>query len=408
MFNTEQKLQFSEIIEELGNYLDITENQHNDAVKSYKFVGEWLSAEGSPLSIYEPEILPQGSFMLGTMIQPVNPDDDLDIDLVCRLNGKQLNWTQYNLKQIVGDRLLSHGIIRKLVVIPDGRRCWTLKYSEGEKFHLDVLPAIVSKGYKMIFNKAFASSDFKDTESLAIRITDKKDPLYRSSTDTTTWLKCNPFGYGIWFGQQAALSLQKTALLFEAVQPVPKFQKTKLPLQRVVQILKRHRDMMFNHDEHKPISIIITTIAARSYNKESNITDALLNIIDKMPQQLEERYSPKHGRMIKWISNPVNPEENFADKWVDEPQKERNFFSWIHQVRKDITDATNQRGIHMIQESMKKPFGREVISKAFDSYAENQRRKRESGILKMAPATGILGSVGNTVKNHNFHGEKEK
>jgi hypothetical protein len=35
----------------------------------------------------------------------------------------------------------------------------------------------------------------------------------------------------------------------------------KTPLQQAVQILKRHRDMMFADDpEHKPISVIITTL----------------------------------------------------------------------------------------------------------------------------------------------------
>ena len=80
--NNEQKKQFNSIFEELSKALDITETQYNNAVNSYNAVGEWLSEGNSPLSAYDVEILPQGSFMLGTMIRPINDDDDLDIDLV--------------------------------------------------------------------------------------------------------------------------------------------------------------------------------------------------------------------------------------------------------------------------------------------------------------------------------------
>lgn len=89
MLTQEQKIQFNEILEELGENLDISETQFNAAVKSYEAVGNWLSKEDSLLSRYKPEILPQGSFMLGTMIKPVHEKGDLDIDLVCELTGKK-------------------------------------------------------------------------------------------------------------------------------------------------------------------------------------------------------------------------------------------------------------------------------------------------------------------------------
>jgi len=54
---------------------------------------------------------------------------------------------------------------------------------------------------------------------------------------------------------------------------------------------------------------------------------------------------------------------------------------------------------------MKKPFGDEVINKAFSSYGNGLLTKRESGNLKMAKSTGALGSIGTTVKGHNFHGK---
>ncbi len=105
MLTTEQKKQFSEIFEELSNNLDISETQHNNAVKSYQAVGNWLAQEDSILAKYKPQILTQGSFLLGTVIQPINDTDDIDIDLVCELTGKNADWSQKDLKRIVGERL---------------------------------------------------------------------------------------------------------------------------------------------------------------------------------------------------------------------------------------------------------------------------------------------------------------
>lgn len=406
MLTHEQKEQFSEIIEEVGKTLDVTKSQYDAAVRSYQYVGEWLSEGDSPLAPYSPEILPQGSFLLQTMIQPINNQDDLDIDLVCKLEKIQQGLTQARLKKMVGDRLQANGTLAKLLVHPDGRRCWTLAYADSAKFHLDVLPSVVSTGYKTILEKAFSAVDFADTQSLGVRITDKKANNYHTSTNLHEWLKSNPFGYAIWFQNCCRIARDEVRMLSEAVQPVPQYQINKLPLQRVVQILKRHRDMMFNGDEHKPISIIITTLAAKAYTKETHTIEALQNVVSRMRSYIGDT-NPHTGRAEKWVANPVNQEENFADKWKEFPIRETNFYHWLDAVEADVKHIVAQRdkGLQLISESMVKPFGRDVITKAFSNYGANQLKKRESGTLKMAAGTGVLGSVGTTVKGHNFHGK---
>lgn len=193
----------------------------------------------------------------------------------------------------------------------------------------------------------------------------------------------------------------------EAIEPVPTYQKEKLPLQRVVQILKRHRDMMFNGDEHKPISIIITTLAARAYQKETNILEALLNVVSRMELFIGEE-NPHTGQKMKWISNPVNDEENFADKWTETKAKQDNFYKWLNQVKLDIQTTLGKGSLSLIVESMKKPFGDEVINKAFSSYGDGLLTKRESGNLKMAAVTGTIGSSGRaSIPQHKPFGKNE-
>ncbi len=407
MLTTEQKKQFSDILEELGKSLDITETQYDNAVKSYQHVGEWLSEGDSPLIPHRPEILPQGSFLLQTMIRPILEEDELDIDIVCKLEKTQQGLTQYALKQMVGNRLKANGTLLKLLKLPDGRRCWTLQYAESSKFHLDVLPSVVAPGYKDILEKAFSATEFADTQKLGVRITDNQSPIYRTSTNLREWMKSNPFGYAIWFQNQCKTSVHEVKMMSEAIQPVPKFQKNKSPLQRVVQILKRHRDMWADGDEHKPISIIITTLASKAYRKETNIIEALVNVVNSMEDYIEE-FNPFTGKKMKWISNPVNEEENFADKWQEVHQKQINFFNWLEQVRADINSMRQQRGLQMIQESLEKPFGKNVITKTFSSYGDKYLKTRESGGLKMAAGTGMLGSTGRTpVTQHTNFGKDE-
>lgn len=404
MLTIEQKKQFSDILEELGKELDISESQYDNAVRSYQYVGEWLSEDDSPLAKYSPEILPQGSFLLQTMIKPILEEDELDIDIVCKLEKIQAGLTQYTLKQMVGDRLKANKTLLKLLEIPDGRRCWTLQYADSAKFHLDVLPSVVVAGYKAILEKAFSATEIADTRSLGVRITDKKSPIYKTSTNLREWMKSNPFGYAIWFQNCCRTSVHEVKMMSEAIQPIPKFQKNKTPLQRVVQILKRHRDFWANGNEHKPISIIITTLASKAYRKETNIIEALVNVVNTMEDHIEIRYIPELGKSIKWIANPVNEEENFADKWLEVPEKQTIFYNWLAEVKDVINTITQQRGLQRIQESLKKPFGEDVINKAFNNYGESLYRSREDGNLKMATGTGALGAEGIPVKKHTFHG----
>jgi hypothetical protein len=360
------------ILQELSNRLDISETQYEMALKSYRFVAEWLAQDGSPLAIYSPDILPQGSFLLGTMIKPVMEEDELDVDLVCQLSGKQPEWTQFNVKQKVGDRLKDHGTFERMLD-EEGRRCWTLVYSDGTRFHMDILPAIINSNYRVILKSAFANLD-NQSNDLSIRITDKTHGDHRIESNVSNWPRSNPFGYAIWFNDRASIESDKGNFVNESIQPFPEYNSKKLPLQRIVQLLKRHRDVMFGGDEHKPVSIAITTLAAKSYNKETNLIDALNTVIYGMRSKIEERYDYKHSKFIKWIGNPLNVgdenDENFADKWPENELKEVNFYEWLDKLETDFESIRNNTP----EESyslLKASFGNRSVDEAFSKSGYN-------------------------------------
>jgi len=100
-----EKQQFNEILTQLSDALDITERQYEIAEKRYKSLGEYLQEEDTLLAPYYPEVYPQGSFRLGTVIRPLKREEEFDLDLVCNLKAYPAGVTQYNLKQMIGKRL---------------------------------------------------------------------------------------------------------------------------------------------------------------------------------------------------------------------------------------------------------------------------------------------------------------
>ena len=410
MLTTQQKIQFSEILDELGETLDITENQFDAAVSSYNAVGNWLCNDNSLLKPYNPSVKPQGSFLIGTTIQPYSDGQDIDIDLVCELTGKNSNWTQKHLKEIVKKQLEDHKKYES-ILDEEGRRCWTLKYRENsvnnDQYHMDILPAVIATGYNEVVIKMFSESRTLNFDSLAIRITDKELFNYDTATNPENWLQSNPFGYAKWFIDRAETNTIKLFSLNESIQPVPKFQKKRLPLQRVVQILKRHRDMMFKDDNEKPISIIITTLAGYAYQGQTEVLDALLDVIDRMHLFIEDKLDHDTRESYKFVGNPVNKSENFADRWRDTPAKERKFNDWLKKVKADILNATLQTGQHNIINSLSESFGENAVKKTFSNIGDRARLLTEQGNNRFDAKFGLSTAGASTIKPHKFYGTKE-
>lgn len=161
---------------------------------------------------------------------------------------------------------------------------------------------------------------------------------------------------------------------------------------------------MFGEDENKPISIIITTLAAKAYNQEDNVYEALYSILNGMEDHITFK-----GDGIAWVENPVNPkEENFADKWEHYPERKKAFSDWIEKAKKELLSALEQKGIHNIQKSLEPTLGKSLVIESFENLGHRSRVFRESGKKMMAGSTGLLGLSGRTkVKDKSNFGNFE-
>lgn len=361
---TERRDEFRRFLQGLAEALDISETQYEAAVKHYEAVGDWLNKEDSPIAAHDPQIFPQGSFRLGTMIKPINDTDDYDIDLVCEIKrlSKQL-VTQKQLKDMVGDRLKANERYQKM--LEEKNRCWRLQYADSARFHMDILPAIPDHD-----TNGIAHMIGVNLAATAILITDK---------DLREWQRSNPVGYAEWFKERMrvqfnAQRMQLAESIRANVEEIPEY-KVKTTLQRSIQILKRHRDIMFEGDQDdRPISIIISTLAARAYNNEADLLDALQNIVNQMPGLIER---DEEGNAL--VENPVNPLENFADKWKKHPEREAKFRQWLHEVQAALDSALRADSLLDMTEGLKPRFGDRIVN-----YAASKTLTTRNSSIKIA------------------------
>jgi hypothetical protein len=339
------KCQFNTLLAKAAAALDIPDHIYEDATLKYEDVGEWLSAEDSALREFSPEIYVQGSFRLGTVIRPITNEDEYDIDLVCHLNIRKESVTQAELKKMVGDRLRKRDDLAKM--LKPSRRCWTLEYPpqvEMPGFHMDVLPAIPNS----------------ERPPTGILLTD---------TELRLWQRSNPKSYADWFHARMKVIFEaRRAVLAKefsaSIEDVPEW-AVKTPLQIAIQLLKRHRDIHFQGKAiPRPVSIIITTLAARAYSGEVDVSDALANIVRTVeanwgkPGYVENR----NGRW--WVENPVDPGENFADKWNEYPERREAFWAWLQKVKLDFASAQGKRLLNEAADTLSPVLGKRTMASA--------------------------------------------
>ncbi|MFJ5621245.1 nucleotidyltransferase [Peribacillus loiseleuriae] len=327
------------ILDEMIEQLDLPEYVVEQTVRRYKSLGEWFGRENSTFRDIQVDIFTQGSFALGTTNKPINNQEEYDLDMGCKVNVPQFKnqYSQEELKKMVGIELEKYSVAKGIKEeLDEKHRCWRLEYKDEIKFHLDIVPCIPlhtdkQTVYKQQLQEAYQynSTLNEAVANLAINITDNR--LGNYSIISQNWHISNPEGYLKWFEDRMIKGEIGAFNERASVKPVPVYAQ-KTILQRCIQLLKRHRDNMFGDDERKPISIIITTLAARAYNGEHNLEAALINILERMSIHINNSF-PR-------VPNPVNPNEDFTDRWdMPEGKKldlEGNFKNWLLQAKVDF------------------------------------------------------------------------
>jgi hypothetical protein len=364
--------------------LDITPTMYKNAVTKYTSIAKYLENNGIEADMY-----PQGSFALGTVVRPSakDPNAAYDLDFVCQLRITRDDLTAAELRKQVEDILTSSDLYGGKLTIYD--KCLTIEYADVDSigFSIDIVPAADENGEnKMRLRSKSKNPGLIDT---AIAIPKHCEKNYN-------WITNNPNGYRAWFEAinapfHAASRMQYRQMLFEenrliyaSVEEIPE-EIDRSAIQRVIQILKYHRDMYYskfkNGDDIKPISAIINTIVARissSVSANISVFDLLNYVLGEFATYAEhqtlteekfaERYQGKNviGRKSgKWIiENPANPEDNLADQWNQDTSIPTHFFLWAKAVREDLIDSL-QMSDEDFRARAETAFGQKAVASAW-------------------------------------------
>jgi hypothetical protein len=319
------------LLDGIVDSLDIPESYYQRAASRHRSLGEWLCRPESTVAAYNPHITPQGSFRYGTVIRPLNADGEYDLDNVVTLTMSKTVMTQQQLKRLFGAEIRGYAEAhRMLSPIEEMNRCWRLHYSDEVTFHLDSLPCVAEE--QSVIESIVGLGVPRELATRTVAITDKRHPQY--ATISSKWLSSNSRGFARWFEERTrSFALPRLwrlveSRLYSSVEDVPAYQ-WKTPLQRSIQLLKRHRDVMFRQNpELAPISMILTNLATHAYSGEPDLFTAVTGIVDRIPTFI------RAGRPR--IPNPADPAEDYADKWAKDARLEQNFWTWHTQVKADL------------------------------------------------------------------------
>lgn len=335
--------------------LEIPASAYERADRRYQSLGEFFGSDRAQSARFSPYIYPQGSFRLGTVIRPLD-NGEYDIDIGCRLRqgiSKDAH-TQKQLKELVGADMERYRRERGIESpLDEKRRCWRLAYKDELAFHLDVVPSIPEGvGRRQLLQERMRAGGLDTTLAARVAqhagaITDNQLPNYELIHQD--WKISNSEGFALWFEsrmRRAQLLLERNAAQAGATIDQLPSRRWNSPLQAAIRILKRHRDVMYReHTDYQPISVIITTLAALAYQGETDLDSTLAGVLDRMASFVRTS-SPR-------IPNPVNPEEDFADKWGEAKyahlQLEANFRRWLAQAQADFANLRRASTVTLLE-----------------------------------------------------------
>jgi hypothetical protein len=324
----ERRRKWGEKLYRAAAEISLTAAQYDAIDTHYEALQGILDAASDPI-LSGAHIFVQGSIRSRTTILPhplsTGEHSEVDADAVVWLpNASNVAVETYNAleKRLRMGTRTRQAPTRK-------NRCVRLHYEDDSpRFHMDVTPARNAPG------------NLETNGNGALLVPD---------INSGAWKHSAPAAYADWFaevcdaeialasGEQQLLEEHERLLAKSTQEPLPDHDSYVdfHPLRAAVKLLKAHRDTMFQPSpvrDLRPISIVITTLAARAYKqiaRESVITprrsaDALIEIVERMPRFIE---GTPEARVVR---NPVNEAENFAEKWVgpDGAHLETAFYDW--------------------------------------------------------------------------------
>lgn len=376
---TERQNDILKVIESL----DITPSMYKNADDKYHALADYLSHHTD----FNIEVYPQGSFAFGTVVRPLKGKGDAsyDLDDICEVSREKGDITAEELKTHI-EEAISNGELYGGKLEITGQ-CLTVCYADegGASFSIDVVPAAHENSITIERLKQKSSRpDLIDT-AIAIPMSDE---------DKYVWKTNNPKGFTKWFREinnpykecsrsDFRKNLFERTDFYDCVEDIPEGME-RSSVQRVIQILKRHRDLYYDVvNKPKPISAIINVLVTDIASSLDPTTDTftlleyVLNELSESSKYYEDR---NRGEILlentiiarknrKWyIANPANPEDNLADAWNKSDNIAKTFFEWISVAKDDFIYSMDKPDYEFMATAAN-ALGQDIIEKTWkDKY----------------------------------------
>ena len=246
----------------------------------------------------------QGSYALGTLIKPVDDNDEYDADIQIVMNpNSQWEARDYVLganRTLADNKTYADKLRLKT-------RCVTVDYA-GD-FHLDVVPRVTINGKRYVCNRI--DNKFEETDGN---------------------------GYRDWFNEKNRI--------------------TRGNLKRVVRMLKHLRD---HKNSFTAKSILLTTLAGNTIRASDEGTEAVSTVADTLETVLSRMndYLQRHPNMPE-IKNPVLGTENFNRHW--DQRRYANFRnrvqSYAATAKRAKAEPSAEKAVKAWQELFGESFGK--------------------------------------------------
>ena len=246
----------------------------------------------------------QGSYALGTLIKPVDDNDEYDADIQIVMNPNP-KWEPKDYVLEIRRTLADNKTYADKLRLKT--RCVTVDYV-GE-FHLDAVPRVTIKGKHYVCNRI--DNKFEETDGT---------------------------GYRDWFNENNRI--------------------TGGNLKRVVRLLKYLRD---HKNSFTAKSILLTTLAGNTIKESDEGTEAVSTVADTLVTVLTrlDNYLQRHPD-IPVIKNPVLATEDFNRHW--DQRKYANFRDRVHSyaqtARKAKDEPSSEKAIKLWRELFGDDFGK--------------------------------------------------
>lgn len=280
-------------------------------------VGNFLLSGTDPIAENFIELIPQGSYAQGTIINPVDTNDEFDADVLLDMNEVD-GWEAEDYVEELYKAFRASGTYRDIV--RRRTRCVVVDYA-GD-FHIDVVPYLTRHDERFITNRS------------------------ENSYELT-----NPEGFNEWLDEQNRLTSGR--------------------LVKTLRLLKYIRDYKNNFTIP---SVILTILVGGRVNSAQLLVDsdhyqdlptAFTNLLADLNTYLQTNPT------MPSIDDPSCPTENFNHRW--EQEKYTNFRNWIKTYSEWAADAYSEEDVEQSHVKWRKLFGDK-----FGTYSTSATKASES------------------------------